>query len=193
MVVAYELEAPLAPRSELGPYRVDDYMALPDEPSCELLYGRLHVTPAPVFRHQEVVVELVSLLRGHARTHGARVVTSPIDVVLDDHSVVQPDIVYISAARAAIVLDRVEGAPDLVVEVLSPATARRDLGEKLKLYADSGVGEYWLVDPVARTFEFLRNRGRRFEVCLPLDGAYSSEAIIGFELDLEQFWRSLPG
>ncbi len=192
MVVAYEREAPLAPPSDLGPYRVSDYMALPDEPRCELIYGRFFVTPAPVFRHQEVVLQLASLLLGHAAERGGRVATSPVDVLLGEHTVVQPDIVYISAARAAIIRNQVEGAPDLVVEVLSPSTARRDPGEKLKLYADSCVLEYWLVDPTAKSFELLRNRQGSFEVRLPEGGVYVSEAIDDFALDLERFWRSVP-
>ncbi|MGH7858659.1 MAG: Uma2 family endonuclease [Candidatus Binatia bacterium] len=192
MVVAYEREPPLAPRFDLGPYTVADYLALPDEPRCELIYGRFHVTPAPIVRHQEIVLRLAKLLLEHADSCDARVVVSPVDVVLGERTVVQPDIVYITAARKSIVGDRVEGAPDLVVEVLSPATARRDLGEKLKLYAEAGVAEYWLVDPTAKTFQLLENRGGQFEVRLPVDGALLSEAAPGFRLDLEAFWRALP-
>jgi Uma2 family endonuclease len=193
MVVAYEREAPLAPPAVPGPYRVADYLALPDEPRCELVLGRFYAAPAPIIRHQEVVGALYALLRAHAREQGARLVLSPVDVVLAEHSVVQPDLVYVRAERAAIVGDRVAGAPDLVAEVLSPASARRDPGEKLALYAEAGVGEYGLVDAEAKTFEFLRHRGSSHEVRLPAGGRYASEAVPGFVLDLESFGRSLPG
>jgi len=117
---------------------------------------------------------------------------SPVDVVLADHSIVQPDVIYVSRERAVILGLRVEGAPDLVVEVLSPATGRRDLGEKLRLYAESGVAEYWIVDPQLETFEFLENTRGGLRVRLPDSGVYRSAAIGGLELDLETFWRALP-
>ncbi|MCM2269799.1 MAG: Uma2 family endonuclease [Thermoanaerobaculia bacterium] len=192
MPVDYETDTPAAPRSGLGPYRAGDYFELPDEPRCELLYGRLLVTPAPTFRHQEVVAALTALLLAHARRTGGRMAPSPVDVVLAPHSVVQPDLVYVGAERAGIVRDRVEGAPDLVVEVLSPATARRDLGEKLRLYAGAGVAEYWIIDPAGRTFEFLAHRDGAFLLLLPEQGVYRSPALRGLELDVEAFWRDLP-
>jgi Uma2 family endonuclease len=192
MRIEYESDSPAAPRAGLGRYRASDYFALPDEPRCELLYGRLQVTPAPTFRHQEIVGALHALLLAHARRTGARIAPAPVDVVLAPHSVVQPDVVYVGADRTDIVRDRVEGAPDLVVEVLSPGTARRDLGEKLRLYAEAGVGEYWVVDPAARTFEFLVNRDGAFLLRLPEGGVYRAVAVAGFELDLEAFWRELP-
>ena len=78
------------------------------------------------------------------------------------------------------------------VGILSPATARRDLGEKLRLYAESGVAEYWIVDPTLETFEFLENTPAGFRVRLPEGAIYHSAAIPGLELDLEVFWRALP-
>ena len=190
--IDYELDSPAAPRAGLGPYRAGDYFALPDEPRCELLYGRLQVTPAPSVRHQDVVLLVAILLRDQARRVGGRVVVSPVDVVLAPHSVVQPDVVYVGAERAGIVRERIERAPDLVVEVLSSGTARRDRGEKLRLYAEAGVGEYWIVDPAARTFEFLVNGDGAFLLRLPEAGVYGSTVVAGLELDLETFWSELP-
>jgi Uma2 family endonuclease len=88
---------------------------------------------------------------------------------------------------------RVEGAPDLIVEVLSPGTARRDLGEKLRLYGEAGVLEYWIVDPVLGTFEFLEKANDGFHLRLPDGAPYRSSLIAGLELDLETFWRSVAG
>lgn len=191
MAVHYETESPPALRSSTGPYRDTDYQALPDEPRCELLYGSLFVTPAPSLRHQDVVFRLARLLVDHADQAGDRAFVSPVDVRLADHSVVQPEVVYIKADRDEILRRRVEGAPDLVVEVLSPATARRDLGEKMRLYAESGIAEYWLVDPEAKTFEFLVLRDGAYAVLLPEDGVYRSPTLDGLQLDLEAFWRSV--
>jgi Uma2 family endonuclease len=192
MPVVYETETPLAPRSGLGPYREADYLGLPDEPRCELVYGRLLVTPAPTARHQHVVGRLFSILLACADRHGDQVLASPIDVALADHTVVQPDVAYVRAARTSIVRDRIEGAPDLVVEVLSPGTARRDLGEKLRLYADAGVAEYWIVDPALESFEFLVRSDDGYRLRLPDGPTYRSSSISGLELDLESFWRSIP-
>ena len=192
MAVVYETEAPHANRVELGPYRESDYLRLPEQPRCELLYGRLPVTPAPTIRHQLVMAEVGYFLREHARRHGGLSVFSPVDVVLADHSIVQPDVIYVSRERAGIVRQRIEGAPDLVVEILSPSTARRDTLEKMRLYAESGVVEYWIVDPVLETFEFLENTSDGFRVRLPEGGVYRSAGIPNLELDLEALWRSLP-
>jgi hypothetical protein len=91
--VAYETETPHAPRWELGPYREADYLALPDEPRRELLYGRLPVIPTPVVRHQLVVTAFLSVLHAVAHRHGGCGLVGPIDVVLADHSIVQPDLI----------------------------------------------------------------------------------------------------
>lgn len=191
MAVVYETETPHATRSGLGPYREADYLELPDQPRCELLYGRLPVTPAPTLRHQLVVGEVFRLLYEFARHRGGYAVVSPVDVVLAEHSIVQPDAIYVGPERAGILGQRVEGAPDLVVEILSPATARRDLGEKLRLYAESGVAEYWIIDPGPETFEFLENTPAGFRVLLPEGAVYRSAAIAGLELDLAAFWRAI--
>jgi Uma2 family endonuclease len=191
MAIVYETEAPHSARTDLGPYREADYLALPDEPRCELLYGRLPVTPAPTLRHQYVVGLIFRRLADFAERVGGWAFVSPVDVVLADHSIVQPDVVYVGRHRAGILRERVEGAPDLVVEILSPGTARRDLGEKLRLYAESGVAEYWIVDPALETFELLENTPSGFRLRLPEGAVYRSAAVAGLELDLEAFWRAV--
>jgi Uma2 family endonuclease len=98
--------------------------------------------------------------------------------------VVQPDVLYLSAERRERAGERIEGAPDLVVEVLSPATVQRDRGEKLQLYAASGIREYWLVDPEARQIEFLVARDGRFQVAPAVDGVYRSESLPEIEWTL---------
>jgi Uma2 family endonuclease len=184
-------ESLLTPVSTLGPHRRSDFERLPEEPRCELLYGRFYLSPSPSFRHQVVVSYLVQRLGRIARETGGSAVTAPLDVVLADHTVVQPDVLYIAAGRRGVIGERILGAPDLVVEVLSPATARRDRGEKLRAYAELGVREYWLADPEILHVEFLVNRGGRFEVALPLDGIYRSEALPEITLDLADLWREV--
>jgi Uma2 family endonuclease len=192
MPVEYETEAPFGVRTDLGPYREADYVALPDEPRCELLYGRFVLMTSPTVRHQRVVTRLVVFFVGFADAHDGHAIVSPMDVRLADHSVVQPDILYVSRERLSVLHERVRGAPDLVVEVLSPSTARRDLGEKLRLYSETGIREYWLVDPAAKTFEFLVADDDGFRLALPEAEVYRSPAIAELELDLGAFWRSIP-
>jgi Uma2 family endonuclease len=173
----------------LGPYRLRDYDQLPDEPRCELVFGRLHMTASPFSRHQIVSYVLGQLLGRVAEAAGGIVLQPPPDLVLADHSVVQPDLVYVSGPRLAIVRDRLEGAPDLVVEVLSPSTATYDRTDKQRLYAFSGVKEYWLVDHERRQIEFLIYEAGCFVATPPVTSKYRSPATPEIHLDLAELWR----
>ena len=122
----------------------------------ELVFGIVREPPAPRYGHQSVVTTLTVLLERYVRERGLGIVcVSPIDVVLDRERalVVQPDLIFVSNARRSIIRERVWGAPDLVVEVLSRRTAARDRTEKLQWYRAYGVRECWLVDPARRTIE----------------------------------------
>ena len=180
-----------SPSSETGPYRAADYWKLPEQQPCELIYGRFCVSPAPTPMHQMVVLLLADTLLQAARKTGSLTLTAPVDVVLADHSIVQPDVLYIRPQHRQIVKDRVEGVPSLVIEVLSPGTVRRDRGEKLKLYATNGVEEYWIVDPLTQQIDFLVNHQNRFEVVLPEDALYQSRGLPEVQIQLVEFWREV--
>jgi len=184
-------ESPIAPPSDLGPHRRKDYEVLPDEPRCELIFGRFYVSPSPAGPHQTVALQIARLLDDIAVAAGGLAQIAPMDVALAEHSVVQPDVLFLSKERRSRMAERVEGAPDLVVEVLSPGTARRDRGEKLRLYAESGVREYWIVDPAEKQIEFLVNDDGRFVVALPADREYRSSVLPELRLDLETFWQEV--
>ena len=131
-----------------------------DEPETlrrrELEYGMVREPPAPFYDHQAVVTNLVALLAPWVRARElGRLCVSPIDVVLDAHNalIVQPDAVFISTPRLGIIRHQIWGAPDLVIEVLSPGTMRRDRTRKLAWYRRYGVREYWLVDPARHTVD----------------------------------------
>jgi len=133
-----------------------DYAALPDDGRrYELHHGELSVTPAPGTRHQEAIVNLIGLLLQHVRSRGlGKVFVAPTDCILSNVTVVQPDVLYIATDRLAIISERgIEGAPTLVVEVLSPSTAHLDRDRKMKLYAEHGVPYYWIADPESRSIE----------------------------------------
>ncbi|HVR07793.1 MAG TPA: Uma2 family endonuclease [Thermoanaerobaculia bacterium] len=175
----------------LGPHRVADYDRLPDEPRCELVFGRFHVTPSPFPRHQIVLPVLWQHFGRIAKAAGGIVFIAPLDVVLADHSVVQPDLLYVSAARLDLVGNRIEGAPDLVVEVLSGGTARYDRGTKLQLYALHGIEEYWLVDHERRQIDFLINDAGNFVAAPAVGGKYRSARLPEIHLDLSKLWRQV--
>ena len=184
-------EDPLAPPADLGPYRREDYDALPDQPRCELLFGRFYVSPSPTAWHQLVASFLWRHLESIAEAAGGFVFMAPLDVALADHSVVQPDVIYISSERLKVLRRRIEGPPDLLIEVLSPSSGRRDRGEKLSLYAQTGIREYWIVDPETRQIEFLVNEAGRFVVSLPVAGVYQSQQIPEISLDVTGFWQEV--
>ena len=127
----------------------DDLTRFPDDHlRRELIDGELYVTPAPVIRHQQAVVAIAAALHEYVVVHGGLVLPAPTDVVFASDTVVEPDVVLLSAARAAELTDErfVDVVPDLVVEVSSPTTRRLDLIRKRSLYEREGVPEYWFVD-----------------------------------------------
>lgn len=127
-----------------------DYEALPaDGRRYELHQGELSVTPAPGTRHQRILGEIYIVLRTHVDAHGlGEVFLSPVDCILSDATVVQPDVVFLDPSRAHLVSERgIEGAPTLAVEILSPSTTTIDRSRKLRLYAAHGIPWYWIVDP----------------------------------------------
>jgi Uma2 family endonuclease len=133
-----------------------DYAKIPEDGNRhEILEGDWYVTPASSTDHQSVVVALTALFTNFAsRTGAGRAFVAPTDVLLSPHDIVQPDVLFVAKDHASIIEQAfIRGAPDLVVEVLSPATASIDRGRKLTLYERSGVREYWIVDPQARTVE----------------------------------------
>ena len=141
-----------------GRWTYADYAALPDDGNrYEIIAGVLYMTPAPGTGHQSVSARLVTFLVTHVEFAGlGRVFAAPVDVELAPDTVVQPDIVVVLSANLDhITPSRIIGAPDLVVEILSPGTAGYDRREKQDAYARAGVGEYWIVDPGAQTVELL--------------------------------------
>ena len=138
-------------------FTVRDYMNTPDDTRYELIAGELYLTPSPTPNHQRASAEIFSALRDYVREHHlGEVFYAPLDVILSDYDVVQPDVLFISNERSSIVIDRVRGAPDLVVEILSPSTETRDRTLKRAIYADHGVRELWFVDTIARRIEVLQ-------------------------------------
>lgn len=151
-------------------FTYEDYKSLPESETkrYELLGGELVMVPSPTEHHQRISRNLLLILWQFVRERDlGQVYAAPLDVVLgvgEEREVVQPDILFISKERAKIIAEEeIQGAPDLVVEVLSPATAQRDRAYKRTLYARHGVKEYWLVDLETKTIEVLKLGKRGYE------------------------------
>jgi Uma2 family endonuclease len=167
----------------------EDYCLLPnDGKRYEIIDGELFVTPSLLRRHQLVLANLLYYLTDFVKKHNSGAVyPAPFDVVFSQYDVVEPDILYISKARASVITEKnVQGAPDLVVEVLSESTAKIDRTTKLKLYARYGVAEYWVIDPVTYSAEIYRLVPGGYELAAPLDSSQSltSPLLPGFTLPL---------
>jgi Uma2 family endonuclease len=172
----------------------EDYCALPDDGRRhEILDGELYMTPSPSRSHQRFAINLAVVLHAYVRECNAgEVFIAPFDVILAKTTVVVPDLSFVSRERLGIVTDRgVEGAPDLVVEILSPDSARRDRVDKAQLYARHGVSHYWLVDPDAKTFEaFELDEGRYYlKANLTGDAIFTPSMFPGLTISLRSLWE----
>lgn len=147
-------------------YTYEDYDRLPEGAPHQLINGELIVTPAPTTNHQRIIGRLHILLVEYIDANPCgEVLLSPIDVYFSETETYQPDLIYISKDRRNIVgKQKIESAPDLVIEVLSPSTAYYDLHRKKEVYQQSGVLEYWIVDPIERSVEVYENSDRRYNL-----------------------------
>jgi Uma2 family endonuclease len=165
MVQSVLLEDGVEPGRSKPKLTYTDYLRLPDDDlRHEIIEGEHYVTASPNIRHQRISRRLLYLIEGYLQAHPiGEVFDAPTDVVLSDINVVVPDLIYVSNERAhTLTSQNVRGAPDLIVEILSPGTRRRDEGLKREVYEQLDVREYWLVDPEANTIVVYRRSQERF-------------------------------
>jgi Uma2 family endonuclease len=145
----------------------DDFVLFPDDGKRhELIDGEHYVTPSPNLKHQKVSGNLFLLIGTWLEQHPiGQLFFAPFDVVFSQFDVVEPDLLYMSNERAAQVLTKanVQGAPELVIEIGSPGTRKRDETIKRRLYERAGVSEYWVVDPELDVVRVYRRAGEGFE------------------------------
>lgn len=171
-----------------------EYAALPDTGRrFELIEGELFEVTGPSGRHQRVVIRLAARLLAHVEAHDlGEILTAPLDVILDEANVVQPDILFIPRARIHTLTDRgVEGVPpELVVEVLSPSTSSHDQGRKRGLYQRFRVPHLWLVEPEGQRLEELvleEGRYRRRQLAEGED-RFAPALFPGLAIPLAEIW-----
>jgi len=175
----------------------DDFLLFPDDGKRhELIDGEHYVTASPNTKHQRVSGNLYWLLRSYLERHPiGRIFYAPFDVVFSYYDVVEPDLLYMSNARAAEVLTdlHVKGSPELVIEIGSPSTRRRDETIKRRLYERSAVVEYWVVDPVLDLVRVYSRTDGRFvrpiELSLETGDVLDSQLFPGLVLSLADIFR----
>lgn len=176
---------------------VDDLERLSEEREGdrqELIDGELVVTPVPIIRHQITSMNLTRSLDQHVRPRNLGMVFyAPTGIQFSRHDLLIPDICFVSRERLGILGEKtIEAAPDLVIEILSPGTRRRDLTTKRDLYARFGVREYWPVDPDKRTVEVLALVGVGYQP-LPAreDGTLQSRVLPDLRITLEDVFEGI--
>ena len=183
----------MAGSKPLAKFTYEDYRHTPADKRYELLEGELVVAPTPTITHQRVGIRLGTGLHTFVKERSlGEVLFAPCDVLLSNTDVVQPDLLFVSRERSDILLggDNVRGAPDVVIEILSPSTSGIDRTLKRRLYAKYGVREYWQVDPDARTVAVLLMGRDDFDVA----GTYgegqtvTSPTLTGFTFNLDEIF-----
>ncbi len=174
----------------------DDLLALPDDGlRHELIDGELYVTAAPNTKHQTVVLNLAVVLGEFARRTGCgRLFVAPYDIVFSPTDVVEPDLLFVSRDRLGLITElNLQGAPDLVIEILSPSTRKVDEGVKRQLYERRGVHEYWLADPLFDTVRIFRRTGDALELVAErsaeADEVLTTPLLPGLEMPLARIFE----
>jgi len=169
-----------------------DYAKLPENAPYQLIDGELVMSPAPTRNHQQIAKNIFRKLDRFVEiSKMGEVYFAPLDVLFGDTETFQPDIIYISKENKSLMKEEnIIGAPDLIVEILSPSTAYYDLKHKKNIYELSGVKEYWIVDPMEKTVEIFFNENKKYT----LIGNYSktetckSKLLTGFEISLTEIF-----
>jgi Uma2 family endonuclease len=175
----------------------DDFVHFPDDGKRhELIDGEHYVTPSPNIRHQWILGNLYLLIANWLEEHPiGRAFVAPLDVVLSSLDVVEPDLLYLSNERAAQVITpiHVKGVPELVVEIASKGTRKRDETIKRRLYERTEVSEYWVVDPAIDVVRVYRREGDRFsrprELSREASDVLTTTLLPGLDLPLTRIFR----
>jgi Uma2 family endonuclease len=174
-------------------YTYADYCRLPEGAPYQLIGGELVMTPSPTPYHQIVLANLWRKMDGFVYGSGmGKILCAPLDVYLTETDTYQPDLIFIARDRLNIIEKaRVNGAPDLVVEILSPGTAYYDLRKKYKVYEAQGVREYWIVDPEDKSVQVFVAREGKFVLDQEVQGSgeVKSHVLTGFSIDVQTIFE----
>lgn len=177
-------------------FTYQDYLKLPDDGTrYEIIEGELIMTPAPSVIHQRILRNLIRAFDDFVEKNQlGEVLFSPVDVVLSETNVVEPDVLFISTQNSSIIGEKnISGAPDLLIEIISPSSGYYDMIEKKELYQEFGVREYWIVDPKKKWVEIYKNQNGKFELLQRLDkeGVLASNVLEGFKIEFNTIWGTV--
>ncbi len=178
----------------IRPLTYEDLVQIPEDGKrYEVIDGELFKTAAPMKKHQKLSKRLADLLYEQEKAGLGEMYYAPVDVRLYTNGIVQPDLLFLRQERLGIYHPSglVEGAPDLMVEILSPSTRGVDLVRKAALYAREGVPEYWVADPDAPALTIYALRDGRYEPVPAEPGTARSEVLPGLVVDLESLFADL--
>lgn len=175
-------------------FTFQDLLTAPDDGNrYEIFEGELIVTPSPALKHQNAVFNLTLLLGQYIKTHKlGTMLSAPIDVYFDAETVFKPDLLFVSDERSHILEEqRINGAPDLIIEILSPATEDQDRGFKFRHYEKEGVREYWLADPNKEILEIymLKQKGYELHGRFSNNDEVSAPTFSSLSFHLEELWK----
>ncbi|MBF7081973.1 Uma2 family endonuclease [Desulfallas sp. Bu1-1] len=174
-------------------YTYDDYLKLNDDNQYELIGGKLILVPAPRLIHQKVARKLLQIIGTFIDDNNlGELYGAPIDVLLTEKDKPQPDIIFISKDRLNVITEKnIQGAPDLVIEILSPSTVSRDRVEKSRLYYTHGVKEYWIVDPDAKIIEIFTPGEKSWNLfqSYSMEDTLVSPLLPGLEIQLKDIFK----
>ena len=181
----------IASQRHRGLYTYQDYLTLPDDGKrYEVIEGELYMSPAPAVTHQIILKRLLYMIEDFlVQNPLGELLPAPTDVILSEINVLQPDLLFVARENYEILThENVRGAPDLVVEILSPGTAKRDRTSKLETYSQFGVAEYWIVDEEKQNVEVWRQQGRRLvcEAIFSANQTLKTSLLPGLEIALAQ-------
>ena len=173
-------------------WTVEDYLQLGEESWFQLINGELVMSPSPSLKHQITIGKIFRILDDFAHSINALAVLSPIDIYFDNKNVYQPDALLVSNERKNILSERgLEGAPDLIVEVLSVSNSKYDRYEKREKYHEFGVLEYWIVDPNNETVEVfeLQKQPEKPVIYQIADGQFNSLTFPDLNVELKKIFE----
>jgi len=176
-------------------YTYADYAILPEGAPYQLIGGKLVMTPAPTTYHQIICMRLEGkILNFITERDLGLVLFAPVDVYFEEQETYQPDIIFIVKERLPIIEHaRINGAPDLVVEILSPSTAYYDLKKKARIYARHGVREYWIIDPEDKSIEIHVGQKEKFGLNQRIEenGKIKSLVLDGLEIEVRDIFAEI--
>ncbi len=171
-----------------------DYLKTPEGASYQLIGGELIMSPSPELFHQDILGNIYDQLREFVKKKRlGKVYVAPADVYFTHTETYQPDLIFVSHKRLHIIgKKKIQGAPDMVVEILSPGTAKYDLEHKKEVYESHGVKEYWIVHPKEKVVEVFSNSADGFVLIKRAreTGVVKSKVLEGFSLSLEKIFET---